>query len=107
MARLRQRRKTLCGLQLPEGLKANQKLEQVLITPSTKGIIEGVADIPAVDDVNITRENITNNLDVFNFKSADDVTKYEKLLVEGFELISNELAKLGQISLIPNLNLVM
>ena len=86
-----------CGLQLPEGLKANQKLEQVLITPSTKGIIEGVADIPAVDDVNITRENITNNLDVFNFKSADDVTKYEKLLVEGFELISNELAKLGQI----------
>lgn len=89
--------RNFCGIELPEGLKANQKLDNVLITPSTKGIIEGVADIPPVDDVNITRANITNNLDVFNFKSADDVTKYEKLLVEGFKLISDELAKLDQI----------
>ena len=55
-----------CGIDLPEGLAANQKLDEVLITPSTKGIITGVADIPEVDDVNITRENITNNLSVFN-----------------------------------------
>jgi len=34
---------------------------------------------------------------VFNFKSEDDVTQYEKLLVEGFTLISAELAKLDQI----------
>ena len=40
---------------------------------------------------------INDNLDVFNFKSAEDVTKYEKLLVEGFKLISEELAKLDQI----------
>jgi phosphoribosylaminoimidazole-succinocarboxamide synthase len=89
--------RNFCGIDLPEGLNANQKLDNVLITPSTKGIIEGVADIPPVDDVNITRENITNNLDVFNFKSEDDVAKYEKLLVEGFGLISKELAKLDQI----------
>lgn len=86
-----------CGINLPEGLTANQKLDKVLITPSTKGIITGVADIPPVDDVNITRSNITNNLSVFNFRAADDVAQYEKLLVEGFELISGELAKLGQI----------
>lgn len=89
--------RNFCGIDLPEGLTANQKLENVLITPSTKGIIEGVVDIPPVDDVNITRANITDNLDVFNFKSAEDVTKYEKLLVEGFKLISEELAKLDQI----------
>ena len=89
--------RNFCGIDLPERLNANQKLDNVLITPSTKGIIEGVADIPPVDDVNITRENITNNLDVFNFKSEDDVAKYEKLLVEGFGLISKELAKLDQI----------
>lgn len=89
--------RNFCGIDLPEGLRANQKLENVLITPSTKGIIEGVADIPPVDDVNIMRANITDNLDVFNFKSAEDVTKYEKLLVEGFKLISEELAKLDQI----------
>ncbi|KPZ59893.1 Phosphoribosylaminoimidazole-succinocarboxamide synthase [Pseudoalteromonas sp. P1-13-1a] len=89
--------RNFCGIDLPEGLTANQKLENVLITPSTKGIIEGVVDIPPVDDVNITRANITDNLNVFNFKSAEDVTKYEKLLVEGFKLISEELAKLDQI----------
>lgn len=89
--------RNFCGIDLPEGLTANQKLDNVLITPSTKGIITGVAEIPEVDDVNITRENITNNLSVFNFKSADDVAKYEQLLVEGFKLISEELAKLDQI----------
>ncbi len=89
--------RNFCGIDLPEDLAANQKLDDVLITPSTKGIITGVADIPAVDDVNITRENITNNLAVFNFKSEDDVAKYEQLLVEGFKLISDELAQLDQI----------
>ena len=89
--------RSFCGIDLPEGLAANQKLDEVLITPSTKGIITGVTDIPEVDDVNITRENITNNLSVFNFKSEDDVAKYEQLLVEGFKLISDELAQLDQI----------
>lgn len=89
--------RNFCGINLPEGLKENQKLDDVLITPSTKGVIKGVADIPAVDDVNITRDNITNNLAVFNFKSVADVAKYEQLLVEGFKLISDELASLSQI----------
>jgi phosphoribosylaminoimidazole-succinocarboxamide synthase len=86
-----------CGNELAEGLESNQKLDKVLITPSTKGIIIGVDEIPEVDDVNITRKNIENNLDVFNFKSLDDVSQYEKLLTEGFKLISDELAKLDQV----------
>ena len=86
-----------CGLTLPEGLVANQKLDKVLITPSTKGIITGLDDVPAVDDVNISRQNIDDNLAAFNFKSAADVDKYEQLLTEGFHLISQELAKLDQI----------
>ncbi|KZN49366.1 phosphoribosylaminoimidazolesuccinocarboxamide synthase [Pseudoalteromonas luteoviolacea] len=86
-----------CGIELPEGLQAHQKLEEVLITPSTKGIISGVEGVPEVDDVNITRANITDNLDAFNFKSADDVTRYEQLLSDGFNLISKELNKLDQI----------
>jgi phosphoribosylaminoimidazole-succinocarboxamide synthase len=89
--------RNFCGIDLPEGLKANQKLDEVLITPSTKGIISGIEDVPAVDDVNITRKNITDNLAAFNFNSAQDVTKYEQLLSEGFALISNELTKLDQI----------
>ncbi|AZZ96947.1 phosphoribosylaminoimidazolesuccinocarboxamide synthase [Pseudoalteromonas sp. R3] len=86
-----------CGINLPEGLNAHQKLDEVLITPSTKGIIRGLADVPEVDDVNITRRNITDNLDAFNFKSEADVARYEQLLTEGFALISKELAQLDQI----------
>ncbi|KAF7768777.1 phosphoribosylaminoimidazole-succinocarboxamide synthase [Pseudoalteromonas citrea] len=89
--------RNFCGIDLPEGLEANQKLDEVLITPSTKGIITGVADVPEVDDVNITRKNITDNLAEFNFNTEQDVAKYEQLLSEGFALISDELAKLDQI----------
>ena len=89
--------RNFCGIELPEGLEANQKLDEVLITPSTKGIITDVPEVPPVDDVNITRKNITDNLAAFNFKSEADVAQYEKLLTEGFALISKELADLDQI----------
>ncbi|MEC8326496.1 MAG: phosphoribosylaminoimidazolesuccinocarboxamide synthase [Pseudomonadota bacterium] len=89
--------RNFCGIDLPEGLEAHQKLDNVLITPSTKGIITGVPEVPEVDDVNITRQNIENNLAAFNFKSASDIDLYEKLLTEGFKLISEQLAELDQI----------
>lgn len=87
----------ICGLAIPEGLENNTKLPELIITPSTKGIIQGVDDIPPVDDVNITRKNITDHLDTFNFDSAGDVDLYEKLLREGFNVISDELAKIDQV----------
>ncbi|MDC7227994.1 MAG: phosphoribosylaminoimidazolesuccinocarboxamide synthase [Spirochaetales bacterium] len=87
----------ICGIKLPEGLKKNQKLNELLITPSTKGIITGVEGIPEIDDVNITRDQILANLDVFNFRSEEDVSTYEKLLTEGFNLISSELDKIGKV----------
>ena len=87
----------ICGISLPEGLKKNQKLDKLLITPSTKGIVTGVDGIPEIDDVNITREQILKNLDVFNFRNKDDVATYEKLLTQGFELISRELEKIGKV----------
>ena len=89
--------RNFCGIDLPEGLEAHQKLDNVLITPSTKGIITGVPEVPEVDDVNITRANIENNLAAFNFKDAGDIALYEKLLTEGFKLISEQLAELDQI----------
>ncbi len=86
-----------CGIQMPEGLNKDQKLDELLITPSTKGILEGIPGVPAVDDVNITRENISDNFAAFNFSQASDITQYEKLLKEGFAVISNALAKLDQV----------
>jgi len=53
--------------------------------------------VPAVDDVNITRKNIEDNYTAFNFSKPDDIAFYEKLLKEGFDVISNELANIDQI----------
>ncbi len=86
-----------CGIQIPDGLQRDQKLPELLITPSTKGILENIPGVDAVDDVNITRANILDNYQAFEFQSVADVDLYEKLLREGFEVISRELAQLDQI----------
>ncbi|WP_256383953.1 phosphoribosylaminoimidazolesuccinocarboxamide synthase [Photobacterium toruni] len=86
-----------CGIQLPEGLTKDQKLPQLLMTPSTKGILKGIPNVPEADDVNITRDDLINNYQAFNFRNIDDIGYYEKLLTDGFTVISNELAQLDQI----------
>ena len=86
-----------CGITLPEGLEKDQKLPELLITPSTKGILKGISGVPEADDVNITRQNITDNASAFNFQSPSDIDLYEKLLKEGFEVISQQLDKADQI----------
>mgnify|MGYP001829026587 FL=1 len=86
-----------CGIAMPDGLEKDQKLPELLITPSTKGILRGIPGVPAVDDVNITRDDIENNFRAFNFSKLADVDRYEKLLREGFDLISARLAALDQI----------
>lgn len=86
-----------CGIQIADDLQKDQKLPELLITPSTKGILEGIPGVPAVDDVNITRQNIEDNFAAFNFRNKDDINYYEKLLKEGFDVISDELANIDQI----------
>merc|ERR1719287_438684 len=86
-----------CGIKIPDDLKNNQKLDKLLITPSTKGILTGIPGVPEIDDVNISRTDITNNLEAFNFKSPADIDLYEKLLKEGFDVISSALASMDQI----------
>ncbi|MBP0048319.1 phosphoribosylaminoimidazolesuccinocarboxamide synthase [Marinobacterium sp. AK62] len=86
-----------CGITLPEGLQKDQQLPELLITPSTKGILKGIPGVPEADDVNITRDNIVDNFDAFGFRSAEDIELYEKLLKEGFGVISDALAELDQV----------
>ena len=86
-----------CGIQLPEDLQQDQKLSELLITPSTKGILTGIPGVPEADDVNITRSSIEDNFAAFNFSTVDDVARYETLLKEGFEIISKALTALDQI----------
>lgn len=86
-----------CGIKIAEGLSRDSKLPELLQTPSTKGILTGIPGVPAVDDVNITRKDIEDNYEAFNFKSLSDITLYEKLLTQGFDMISKELSKIDQI----------
>ncbi|WP_394239672.1 phosphoribosylaminoimidazolesuccinocarboxamide synthase [Vibrio astriarenae] len=85
-----------CGIELPEGLEKDKKLPELLMTPSTKGILKGIPGVPEADDVNITRNNIVENFSAFNFSKAEDIALYEKLLKEGFGVISDALEKVDQ-----------
>ncbi|MDD7805798.1 MAG: phosphoribosylaminoimidazolesuccinocarboxamide synthase [Endozoicomonas sp. (ex Botrylloides leachii)] len=89
--------RSFCGLVLPDGLAKNQKLDDILITPSTKGILKGIPGVPEKDDVNITRADIVANYRAFNFQSPHDIDHYETLLKAGFNLISAALSKQDQI----------
>lgn len=89
--------RNFCGISLPDGLEKDQALPELLITPSTKGILKDIPGVPEVDDVNVSRADILNNYERFQFKSTADIDVYEKLLSEGFDVISQELAKLDQI----------
>jgi len=80
-----------CGIRLPDGLKQHQRLDELLITPSTKGIIRGVPGVPEEDDVNITRQQIVDNYQKFGFKTVGDVDVYETRLREAFSLTERDL----------------
>lgn len=86
-----------CGQTLPEGLTQNQKLDELLITPSTKGILKDIPGVPEADDVNVSRQNIESHFEAFNFSSINDIDSYERLLKEGFAVISDALSELDQI----------
>lgn len=86
-----------CGIRIPDGLHKDQKLPELLITPSTKGVLQGIPGVPEQDDVNVTRDDLLNNYAAFRFRTPADVDRYETLLREGFEVISRELARIDQI----------
>jgi len=89
--------RNFCGIELVNDLQQNQKLPELLITPSTKGILKGIPGVPEADDVNVTRSDIENNIAAFCFNSVSDIDRYETLLKEGFALISKQLESIGQI----------
>lgn len=86
-----------CGIQLPEGLQENQRLDELLVTPTTKGILTHIPEVKAKNDAEITKRQIEAHPYKFGFKSLDDVEKYENLTRAGFEIISNDLAEIDEI----------
>mmetsp|Transcript_26342 Transcript_26342/g.39905 ORF Transcript_26342/g.39905 Transcript_26342/m.39905 type:complete len:375 (+) Transcript_26342:121-1245(+) len=87
----------ICGIDLPNDLKRDSKLPELLITPSTKGVMKGIPGVPEEDDVDVTRKSIEDNYQAFNFSKPEDIDLYEKLLRDGFGLISKEVEAIEQI----------
>ncbi len=90
-------KREFCGNTLPSGLKKDQKLSELLITPTTKGILKGIPGVPEKDDANITRSQISENYFKFGFWVSSHVNKYEKLLRQGFDLIARDLDDIGKL----------
>jgi phosphoribosylaminoimidazole-succinocarboxamide synthase len=86
-----------CGNCLPEGLKKDQKLASLLMTPSTKGILTGIPGVPEQDDVNVSVTDIRNHYSAFGLSCQGDIEQYETLLSHGFQLISDALEKIDQV----------
>lgn len=83
-----------CGIRLPEGLSRHQRLDQLLITPSTKGVVRGVPGVEEAEDVNVSAAQLLAHRARFGFRESADVARYAELLAEGFRLIERELAAL-------------
>ncbi|MBR9704248.1 phosphoribosylaminoimidazolesuccinocarboxamide synthase [Candidatus Pacearchaeota archaeon] len=87
----------ICGIKLPKDLQEDQRLNELLITPSTKGIMRGIPGILEEEDENITRQQIVDNYEKFGFKDVLDVSIYESLLRRGFLLTEKDLKVNGKI----------
>jgi phosphoribosylaminoimidazole-succinocarboxamide synthase len=89
--------RSICGLAIADGLQRDQRLPELLITPSSKGVLTGIPGVPEIDDVNVSRADIEANFEAFCFRSSDDIDEYERLLTEGFSVISDALADIDQV----------
>jgi len=89
--------RNFCGIELPDNLQKDQKLSGILVTPSTKGVIKGIPNVPEIDDVNISKNDISTYFKHFAFLNKKDIEHYEYLLTQGFTTISQALEKIGQI----------
>ncbi len=78
-------KRTLCGIQLPEGMKENQKFAEPIITPTTKAS-EG-------HDEDISRKEIISQ----GLVSADEYTKLEQYTRAIFQRGTEMAAKMGLI----------
>jgi len=90
-------KREICGISIPEGLKEHQRLPELYITPSTKGILRGIPDVPEEEDVNIARKQIIDNYQAFGFLEISDILTYEQMLRKGFDLIEKGFASIDEV----------
>lgn len=87
----------ICGIELPEGLEKNQRLPELLFTPSTKGTLVGLEGVPEEEDAPISQEDILAYHKAFGLYRPEDLARASQLLQDGFAHVAQAYAKVGQI----------
>ncbi|WOJ96088.1 phosphoribosylaminoimidazolesuccinocarboxamide synthase [Congregibacter brevis] len=85
------------GVALPDGLKQFQRLESLLFTPSTKGIIRGIPGVPDTDDAPVSPDALKSHYGAFGLQSEAQLDECVDALRSGFATIENELSKQGEL----------
>ena len=77
-----------CGIEFPNNLKKNQKLEEPVITPTTKDI----EDVPISKEEIINKKYMTQNECDFVYKKAMELFKYGQKMADnaGFILVDTK-----------------
>ncbi|TNE49041.1 MAG: phosphoribosylaminoimidazolesuccinocarboxamide synthase [Deltaproteobacteria bacterium] len=90
-------KRTFGGQTLSDDLTKNQRLDDLLLTPSTKGILSGIPGVPEVDDTPVPRQLVREHWSAFAFEQPEHVAQVEEMLRQGFAVISKELDGVDQI----------
>ena len=89
--------RNFCGNQIADGLENNQRLPELLFTPSTKGILHDIPGVPEYDDVNVSHDTILTYNNQFNLREKAEYKKIQNIAKSSFAHISKELTTIGQI----------
>ncbi|MEM1403966.1 MAG: phosphoribosylaminoimidazolesuccinocarboxamide synthase [Pseudomonadota bacterium] len=85
------------GVALPDGLARYGELPDVLFTPSTKGVMTGLAGVPAFDDAPVDPTRIAQHFEAFGLGDASDLAQLESALRDGFKAIGQALETTGRL----------
>ncbi len=86
-----------CGITLPEGLQKDQKLSELMITPTTKGTLRSIPGVPEKEDASISLAQIRQNHTAFQFYEPSDISICMLMLKEGFQVIEKDLYSNGSL----------
>ncbi|MFT4768513.1 MAG: phosphoribosylaminoimidazole-succinocarboxamide synthase [Glaciecola sp.] len=85
------------GVELPDGLTQFQRFSELLFTPSTKGIVRGLADVSETDDAPLSPAALRRHYDAFGLQSEAQLDACVAALSSGFECIEQSLAQQGEL----------
>lgn len=91
-----QGQREFAGVELPDGLEKGSRLPELLLTPTTKGIMRGIPGVKEKDDASITYGIIENNAAAFGLRRHTDVELTKRLTQDAFGVIEDGYDAIGE-----------